>query len=265
MNFAPRRKKGGIDIFVKQYLKRIGYEGEPKADLATLSELQHGHLMSVPYENLDILRNIPLSLDTDDLFDKIVARKRGGYCFELNALFCRLLDEIGFKTANFFARFLFGEQKVPMRRHRVMGVDIKGELYLADVGVGSISPEYPLKIAEGETTEIRGLSYMFSRDEFLGWVLCVKINGEWKRLFSFSEDRQFEVDFVQPNFYCQHSPDSVFNKTNMVAMRTIEGKYSIDGDIFKIFDWKTRQTKETKCADAEIPGILKKYFGIEGI
>ena len=245
-----------------RYLERIGFEGAPKADLDTLSRLQYRHFLSVPYENLDILKNIPISLEPDDLYDKIVRRKRGGYCFELNALFCRLLGEIGFETASFFARFLLDEPKIPMRRHRVTRVGIGGEFYLADVGVGSITPEYPLKIAEGEMTSIRGLDYMFSRDEFLGWVLCVKIGGAWKRLYSFSEERQLEIDFAQPNFYCQRSPDSVFNKKIMAAIRTETGKYAIDGNTFKEIDWKTGATRAKECADDEIPGILKQYFGI---
>lgn len=246
-------------------MERIGFEGAPKPDLTTLAGLQYRHFLSVPYENLDILRNIPISLDPDDLYDKIVKRKRGGYCFELNALFEGLLGEIGFKTVSYFARFLLDEQKIPMRRHRVIRVELADGFYLADVGVGSITPEYPLKITEGEQTEIRGLGYMFSKDDFLGWVLNVKVGGEWKRLYSFSQEPQREIDFAQPNFYCQYSPDSVFNKKNMAAIRTKTGKYSLDGNIFKAVDWKTGTIKANECKDAEIPGILKYYFGLEGI
>ena len=248
---------------VNRYLERIGFVGEAKPDLATLSKLQYRHLTSVPYENLDILRGVPLSLEPMELYDKIVVRRRGGYCFELNALFGWLLCEIGFETVSYFARFLFGEADIPMRRHRVIRVKTEGGFYLADVGVGSIIPEYPLKIAENEPKSIRGLDYMFSKDARLGWVQNVKIGGKWKPLFSFTEEEQLEIDFVQPNFYCQHSPDSIFNKKNMAAIRTENGKYSLDGNTFKEFDWQTGESRECECADGEIPGILKKYFGIE--
>jgi len=250
---------------VERYLERIGFEGVPKPDLATLAGLQYRHFLSVPYENLDILKNIPISLEPDDLFDKIVKRKRGGYCFELNALFERLLCELGFKTVSYFARFLLNEPKIPMRRHRVVRVELENGFYLADVGVGSVTPECPLKITEGEETEIRGLGYMFSKDDCLGWVLNVKVDGEWKRLYSFSEEKQLEIDFAQPNFYCQYSPDSVFNKTNMVALRTQTGKYTLDGNIFKTIDWKTGAIEARECENDEIPGILKYYFGLEAI
>jgi len=257
---------------MKEYLRRIGFVGDGvldvppiKKDYATLSELQYRHFLTVPYENLDILRNIPLSLDTKKLYDKIVINKRGGYCFELNAIFNWLLCEIGFKTINYFARFLLGESKIPMRRHRVIRVDIGGVSYLADVGVGSITPEKPLKLVENEETEIRGIIYKLNKEPFLGWVLSFRKNNqnEWQKLYSFSEEEQLEVDFIQPNFYCQYNPDSIFNKENMIAIRTETGKNTLDGNIFKTLDFigGTKTIKE--CTEKEIPEILKKYFGIE--
>jgi N-hydroxyarylamine O-acetyltransferase len=247
----------------KNYLRRIGFEGDPKPDFETLSELQYKHFLAVPYENIDILRKIPISLEISDLYEKIVVNKRGGYCFELNTLFNWLLCEIGFKTITYFARFLFGETQIPMRRHRIMRVEIFGEYYVADVGVGSITPERSLKLVENEETEVRGTLYKFEKEPVLGWVLHVFKKGAWQKLFSFTEDEQFEIDFVQPNFYCQYHEDSIFNKNNMAAIRTETGKYSIDGDIFKTSDAKGNIITEKKCEKDEIPAILKKYFGID--
>ena len=248
---------------VKDYLKRIGFMGEPKPDYATLSELQYRHFLSVPYENLDIVGKTPVSLEVKDLYDKIVTRKRGGYCFELNALFNWLLCETGFKTANYFARFLLDEPEIPMRRHRVMRVEIGGEYYIADVGVGTIVPERPLKLVENEETEIRNLIYKFTKDPFLGWVLNFKKSGGgFKRLYSFTTDEQLEIDFIQPSFYCEYSPNSIFNKKNIVAIRTEAGKYTLDGNILNIIKAGESVSKK-ECDETEIPAILKEYFGIE--
>jgi len=251
---------------MREYLRRIGFNSEPKIDYETLSELQYRHFLTVPYENLDILRNIPLSLEVSDLYEKIVIRKRGGYCFELNAIFNWLLREIGFNTVIYFARFLLGESQIPMRRHRVIRVDINSVSYLADVGVGSITPERPLKLIENEETEIRGITYKFIKEPFLGWILNFKINGKndkWQKLYSFTEEEQLEVDFIQPNFYCQYSPDSIFNKNNMVAIRTETGKSTLDGNIFKTLDFNGGLKAVKECTEKEIPEILKNYFGIE--
>jgi N-hydroxyarylamine O-acetyltransferase len=247
-------------------VKRIGFEGEARADYKTLYELQYRHFLSVPYENLDILRNVPLSLDCGDLYKKIVVNGRGGYCFELNALFNWLLCEIGFKTVSYFARFLLDEPDISlvMRRHRIMRVEIDGEYYITDVGVGSIVPERPLKLVENLETGIRGITYRFNKEPFLGWVLSFFRKGEWTQLYSFTEEEQQEIDFVQPDFYCQYHPDSIFNKKNMLAIRTETGKNSIDGNTFKMFELSNGETTDKECTDAEIAGILKEYFGITG-
>jgi len=251
---------------LNEYLKRIGFDRELKLDHETLSELQYKHFLTVPYENLDILNKIPLSLDTNELYEKVVVKRRGGYCFELNALFNRLLNESGFKTISYFARFLLDETEIPMRRHRIMRVDIDGEYYIADVGVGAVVPERSLKLVENEETEIRGAIYKFTKDPFLGWVLNFKyINKEkdWRKLYSFTEESQLDVDFIQPNFYCQYHDDSIFNKKNMIAIRTEAGKYSLDGNIFKVTDLTGKIVEAKEYESTEIPEILKKYFGLE--
>src|SRR5690625_1893055 len=81
---------------VARYLERIGYSGPIDGSINTLIQIQERHLHNVPYENFDILKQMPLSLEIPDLFDKIVVKGRGGYCFELNALFSWLLQELGY-------------------------------------------------------------------------------------------------------------------------------------------------------------------------
>ena len=84
-------------VDVRAYLERIGLEGsDTSLDLEFLKKVQYAHILTVPYENLDILNDIPLSLDKQELFDKIVNRRRGGYCFEVNGLLSFMLMEIGF-------------------------------------------------------------------------------------------------------------------------------------------------------------------------
>ena len=249
---------------VEKYLKRIGYTGNPAVNFETLSELQYRHLLSVPYENLDILNGIPLSLQIDDLFEKIVIRHRGGYCFELNTLFNHLLKEIGFKTTTYISRFLLGEKSIPMRRHRVMKVDIDNTSYLADVGVGSEVPVRPLKLCEGYEENVRGILYKLTKEPFFGWVLSFYNSrdgkNEWERLYSFTEEEQLEVDFIQPDFYCQYHPDSIFRVQRMVAVRTESGKNSIDGSVFKILSNGTLVS--TNFEETDLKNILKEYFGI---
>ena len=263
-------EKKNCILSTEKYLKRINYDGVLAVSYDTLSRLTYCHFTSVPYENLDILNHIPLSLEIPDIYDKIVNRRRGGYCFELNALFNWLLKEIGFHTDSFLSRFLMNEptDKIPIRRHRVMKTVIEGKAYIADVGVGVEVPLYPLELIENKETEIRGIIYRFRKDELLGWVLqsrnFKKNESEWKDIYGFTEEIQYEIDFVQPNFWCQYSPDSPLNRQHKIALRTETGKYAIDGYIFRIYDTSGSQLNITEkmVEPSDMKNILTDYFGI---
>ena len=257
---------------IEKYLERINYSGDMSISYETLSQLVYCHFMSVPYENLDILNNIPLSLEIPDLYDKIVNRRRGGYCFELNALFNWLLNKIGFTTQQYFARFLLNKTcEIPMRRHSVMKTEINGAYYIADVGVGNEVPVRPLQLDEnnmGQETAMRRLVFRFIKDEVFGWVLQSKNPhkdpNQWNDIYGFTEEINYEIDFVQPNFWCQYSQDSPFRVQNWLSLRTPNGKYTIDGNVFRIYDLTEPQIKITEkiFEPDELNGILKNYFGI---
>src|ERR1051326_4663048 len=90
----PRRQSPQV----AEYLERIGYDGPLDAGVDTLRRLHHAHLLAVPFENLDIHGGRPIVLERDALFDKIVRRRRGGFCYELNGLFAWLLANLGFRV-----------------------------------------------------------------------------------------------------------------------------------------------------------------------
>lgn len=247
---------------VKAYLERIGYKGPVDTRFETLALLQNCHVHTVPYENLDIVNRIPLSLNITDLFDKIVTRHRGGYCFELNALFGWLLRELGFTVTNYFARFWRDEpQTPPKRRHHILQVEAEGKLYLCDVGVGGIVPRSPIGLIENVVHEQIDEVYKLERDSYFGWVLCEWKKGEWSRIYSFTEEPQLPQDFVMTSYWCENAPDSIFVHNVMVAIRTSGGRNSIAGDEFRIFTADGVRTfiPQTKEQYSE---ALLAYFGI---
>lgn len=172
-------------VKVKKYLERIGMELPENVvpDSAFLRELQFAHCTHIPYENLDIIRGIPLSLDEDDLFRKVVEERKGGFCFELNGLFAWLLRQLGYKVTEYAARYLRGESGIPMRRHRVLKVEAEDGVWCCDVGIGEVCPRYPVRLAEGVEQPQLGECYRFDRDDFLGWVLMDLHKGEWRRFY----------------------------------------------------------------------------------
>ena len=162
---------------ILRYLDRIGLRDAvpPPPTLETLRRLQSAHLLHVPYENLDLLRGAITSLEHGALFEKIVEKRRGGLCFELNGLFCWLLCSLGYQVTSYAGRFIYpSEAGIQMRRHRVLVVTLEGKRYLTETGMNSEGPRAPLVLAESEAQWDGVTEYRFSRDAFWGWVL-------WKR------------------------------------------------------------------------------------
>ncbi|MGI5869022.1 MAG: arylamine N-acetyltransferase family protein [Kiritimatiellia bacterium] len=219
------------------YFERIGLEW-PKdvvLDSELLRKIQYAHCTTVPYENLDMIRGVPTSLEPGALFDKIVVRRQGGLCFELNGSLGNLLDALGYKVAHLAARYLRGEEAIPMRRHRVLLVEAPDGLWLLDAGIGERCQREPLKLVENVEQPQFGENYRFRKDPFLGWVLMDFHKGTWRDFYSFTEEPQLTADFIALNFYCEKHPASPFNKREMFSLKTAEGRFTLDGNVYKEF------------------------------
>ena len=284
---------------VENYLNRIGFYDEPKYDrpgndYRTLGLLQSRHLKTVPYENFDIMRGIPISLKTADLYRKIVERRRGGYCFELNGLFAWLLRELGFKVEEYMGRYLRGEsgegggndendkklgqtrEKIPMRRHRVLKVTCTDGDFLCDVGVGAIIPRIPVPMILGRVSEQgprhsnQPERYKLESEPILGYVLYEWKTSQknqksqkqgWRRIYSFTEEPQLNIDYVAPSFYCEKYPDSPFRIMDMAHIFTTDGRKSVAGREFRVFT-KGKAEVIVPATEAIYKELLKKHFGI---
>lgn len=246
-------------VKVKKYLERIGMELPENVvpDSAFLRELQFAHCTHIPYENLDIIRGIPLSLDEDDLFRKVVEERKGGFCFELNGLFAWLLRQLGYKVTEYAARYLRGESGIPMRRHRVLKVEAEDGVWCCDVGIGEVCPRYPVRLTEGVEQPQLGECYRFDRDDFLGWVLMDMHKGEWRRFYSFTEEPQLPQDYDALCVYCEKSPKSPFINAEMFSLKTPAGRITLDGHIYKEFDGEEVRVRE--LTDAEMPWAYAQF------
>ena len=247
---------------VQRFFARIGMDTETPAtpDLELLTKIQSACVTSIAYENLDILEGRPLDLSPEALFDKIVTRGRGGYCFELNGLLTHMLREIGYSVTERFARYLRGEKDIPMRRHRVTVVSLPEGDYMCDIGVGEVAPRLPLKIERGLVQHQNGETYKFERDDRHGWVLWDQYRGQWREYICFSDDEALNVDFVQPSFYCEKHPDSIFNKEPMLAIKTLDGRRTLDGRVYKEFCGTELKHIEENISDARMDELLCSAF-----
>jgi len=249
----------------EQFLMRIGISPELRIECTEefLQSVQYHAVTSIPYENLDILAKKPLCLDKEALFEKIVERGRGGYCFELNGILSWFYKSLGFTVHDYFARFLRNEEGIPMCRHRVLSVECKGKLYFCDIGIGQKAPRYPLVMEEGYVQEQFGETYKFEKDTDLGWVLYDLHAGTWRPFISFTEEKKYEVDFIQPSFYCEAHPASPFNKAPILSIKTKDGRKTINGRDFKMFSGEEVIYIEENITDARMKAILEKEFHLE--
>ena len=244
---------------VKKYLERIGLElpdpVEPNSEL--LRKIHYAHCTTVPYENLDMIRGIPATLEEADLYRKIVEEGRGGVCFELNGSLGNLLRALGYKVTDFAARYLRGESTVPMRRHRVLKVEATDGVWLCDVGVGEVCQREPVAMVEGLEQHQYGETYKLEKEDFFGWVLWDCHNGAWRRFYSFTEEPQLTADFVAVNYFCEAHPTSPFNKVEMFSLKTEEGRKTLDGHVYKEF--KKDQVLVKELTDEEMPWAYAQF------
>lgn len=249
---------------IEKYLERIKYTKSINMDKHTLDGLQLAHLKNIPYENLDILNGIPLSLEAQALFDKIITHQRGGFCFELNGLYSNLLKSMGFKVTNFVGRFILGEDEVQTRRHRILKVEANDGTYICDVGVRGESTRACLEFVEREVQSDGISEYKLERDDFYGWILYQKeVGKQWRQIYGFTEEPQLDIDFILPCFYCEKHPDSQFTSFMKISIFTDINQISLVEDVFKVYQ-NAEIIKENRLTTKdEINEVLSLYFGIK--
>lgn len=252
---------------ISAFFERVGLESNTKVEHTYdfIKMIQYHSVTSIPYENIDIVSGLNLSLKPEDIFNKIVVNHRGGYCFELNALISHLYKELGFKVNDYPARYLREETQIPMRRHRVMTAALNDGEYLCDIGVGQKAPRYPLKVEEDIIQSQFGEAYKMEKSSDLGWVVYDWHNESWRSFFSFTCEKQYEVDFNQASYYFETHPDSKFNKDYIVTIKTLDGRKTLNGREFKVFVGDKPVHIEENISDKRLIQVLSKEFKLNNL
>ena len=246
------------------YLKKMEYNDEIKIDYETLCKLQIAHLTHIPYENIDVLNRKPISLEAQDLFDKMIVKQRGGYCFELNGLYSNLLKSLGFDVTNLAVRFIYQDGNTRMRLHRILKIDIDDKSYISDVGVLSELSRKSLELEAGKVQNDGKCDYKFEynpKQEGEYILYQRKPKKDWKQIYSFSLEPQLDIDYVLPSFYCESHPNSPFINSMKVARYTEDEHIRFfDGEL--IFYKDGQVIKIEKVREDKIDDVLKEYFNI---
>ncbi|MBR2716190.1 MAG: arylamine N-acetyltransferase [Oscillospiraceae bacterium] len=243
------------------YLRRIGLDTAPERDYAGLCALVRAHQQSVPFENYELCaEDGHIDIGIEHLFDKVVLRRRGGYCFELNGLFCALLAALGFDVYPVLAR-IYGNIDHPAPLHRGTIITIDGKRYFADVGFGGPMPAGAILMEDGAVTEAPNGVYRFDSRPEHQWLLSRLEDGRWLDMLGFSGHPADPTDFIAPNFYCSDSPASFFRMARLANIYTPDGFYSLMNDELKLVSAAGTETR--KVAPEEERQVLRQYFGIE--
>lgn len=246
---------------VAEYLQRISYPEALEPSKCVLDHLIQRHLQSVPFENLDICeRGVVPSLKLEDLYEKIVIRKRGGYCYELNRLFCALLQALGFSVRPIAARVLWEKNYFPPLTHRATVVSLGSREYYCDVGYGGGGPRGALELKAGEQ-EVAGERFEIRDFDQEHCVLCRFFQGEFRPMLWIERRRVEEVDFEVMNFYSARSDDSIFRQKRVVSLCTETGKISLFDRKLTV-EGKVHDSKQLET-EAEVKKCLSARFHLE--
>ena len=246
---------------IRAYLDRIRYHGPLAVTAETLRALQVAHLQAVPFENLSIHARQPIVLDDEALFDKVVARRRGGFCYELNGLFAALLRALGFQVTLLSAGVAKADGSFgPDFDHMALLVALE-ERWLADVGFGD-SFRDPLRLDErGEQPEG---PRAFRIDEDGGRLLLLRRDGAeepWQPQYRFTSQPREYADYAGMCRYHQTSPESHFTRQTVCSLATPDGRVTLSG--MKLITTRGSERHEkTLESEEERAALYRELFGI---
>ncbi len=247
---------------VNTYLERINYNGSTAPTAQTLQALQYAHLLAVPFENLSIHIKEPVVLDDGALFDKVVKRRRGGFCYELNGLFSWLLRELGFDVVKISASVARDSgEYTPDFAHMTLMVTLD-ERWLVDVGFGDTFRR-PLRIDQLAEQPQEGATYQIRPNDKYLTLYERKTGGDWKPHYRFTLDTYNYPDYAYMCHHYQVSPDSHFRQGRVCTRITPDGRVTLS-EMNLIRTWLDGHREEQALASEEqFHQVLMEQFDIQ--
>jgi N-hydroxyarylamine O-acetyltransferase len=240
------------------YLRRIGVARPVAIDAAALGGLHRAHQLAVPFENLSIHLSEPIRLDEDGLLDKIVIRRRGGFCYELNGAFGALLEALGAQVARVGARVQGDSELGPPFDHLALVVRLADGTgpWLTDVGFGAHCVR-PLPLDSRKEQDDPGGRFLLADaadrdvDVFKDGQLQYRIERRERSL----------ADFVPTCWWQQTSPESHFTHSTICSRLTEDGRISLSGRTLIRTSGGSR-TEQELPSDAAVLAAYRDHFGI---
>ncbi|PAU60426.1 arylamine N-acetyltransferase family protein [Pseudomonas indica] len=245
------------------YFDRIGYRGDPQPTLDTLRQLHVLHTEAIPFENLSPFLGEPVELDQPALEDKLIHRGRGGYCYEHNLLFSRMLQALGFEVAGLAARVRLNQPdhvQTP-RTHMLLRVRLDEGDYLADVGFGGLTQTAPLKLVPDMEQATPHEPFRLLHADGL-YTLQALVAGDWRTLYQFDLQEQQLPDYQLASWYLSHHPQSHF-VTGLMLARTEPGlRHALHNNRYTLHHLGGASEKRELASVDELLDVLQTQFRI---
>jgi N-hydroxyarylamine O-acetyltransferase len=241
------------------YARRVGLDAPPTANEDGLFRLHRAQFHSIPFENLDIQLGRGIDLAPDALGAKLIAGRRGGYCFELNGLLLMALRHLGYDTRPLLARVHLTTPPSG-RTHQINAVKLGERIWLMDAGFGAGGPRQPLALEHGFEARSEYWGYRIERKHPWGWLMS-SFDGGWKESYSFDFGWVTPQDIAVANYFTSHSPDTHFTRMRVVSRPTSDGRISLRNQTL------TRVSNGHETLEKTPPGaatleLLEHEFGI---
>lgn len=199
------------------YLDRIGHPRVPPSADA-LRSLHEAHVRAIPFENVDVVLGTHHGLGLDAISDKLVRRRRGGYCYEHALLFAAALEQLGYPVQRRIARVQ--PHRAGPRTHMMLAVPADGVDYLVDVGFGA-GMLHPMPLRDGAVVDQAGWDHRLTRGAAV-WTLSQRTEDGWEPLHAFDDTPQRAIDYDVAHHYTSTHPCSPFTG-RLIVMRLDPG------------------------------------------
>lgn len=248
---------------LQRYFDRIGHDGPARPDLATITGIMRDQLRQVPFENLDVLAGKSISLKPEDIVDKIVHRRRGGYCYEVNGLFAMALTALGVPWRFVGCR----PMTYPARRsrtHMALLAMVDGQEWLCDVGFGSYGMRAPMRLDEDavlrQDDDVFQLHFRAPHAGKGEYVLRARVDDAWADQYGFDLAHHEWIDFLPANWLNSTHPETLFTRHRVVMRQTPEGRVILFDERLKIIANGAVTIREV--SPGELPTLLLETFGL---
>ncbi len=246
--------------YLSRYLDRIGYAGSREPTAEVLRQIHRVHLFTVPFENLDIALGREIVCDEESFLRKIVDRRRGGFCYELNGAFATLLRELGFAVTLLSGRVPRQDGSLsPEFDHLALRVDLE-EPWLADVGFGDSFLD-PLRLATGAEQQQGGGRFRITTESDGQRVERAEAGDGWRQQYCLTQTPRRLHEFAAMCHYHQTSPDSHFTRKDLCSRATTSGRITLSGRTL-IVTRNGERNERLLASEAERQVVLREYFNV---